>query len=56
MLIVHLVVKYVHINLCHFLLVSGLATASACGSALTFLFTFFAISAIACRGIILSRQ
>ena len=43
MLIVHLFVSYAHVNLCHFFASSwcrGLAAASACGSSLTFLFTF----------------
>ena len=42
MLFVHLFVSYEHTNLWHFfyLLVSGLAAASACGSSWTLLFTF----------------
>ena len=47
MLIVHLVVSYAHVNLCHFflfLLVSGLAETSACGSSWTFLFTFLIVN------------
>ena len=43
-LIVHLFVSYAHVNLCHFFSSSwcrGLAATSACGSSLTFLFTFF---------------
>ena len=43
MLIVHLFVSYAHVYLCHFFssfLCRGLAAASACGSSLTFLFTF----------------
>ena len=44
MLIVHLFVSYAHVNLYHFFSSSwcrGLAAASACVSAWTFLFTFF---------------
>ena len=43
MLIVHLFVRYAHVNLCHFFSFSwcrGLAAASTCGSFWTFLFTF----------------
>ena len=46
MLIEHLFVSYAHVNLCHFflfLLVSGVAVASACGSFWTFLFTFLRV-------------
>ena len=44
MLIVHLFVRYAHVNLCHCFSSSwyqGLAATSACGSSWTFLFTFF---------------
>ena len=44
MLIVHLFVRYAHVNLCHCFSSSwcrGLAAASASGSSWTFLFTFF---------------
>ena len=43
MFIVHLLVSYAHVNLCHFFSSSwcqGFAATSACGSSWSFLFTF----------------
>ena len=42
MLIVHLFLSYAHVNLCHFFSFSWCqAATSACGSSLTFMFTYF---------------